>query len=408
MIEDGIHFVTIIFLTGVLIVVAMWIKSGMGRISLPPLIGYLMLGLLLRVLDTSWGIFFDGSREILQFLGKIGLITLLFRVGLESNLKGLLHQLRHASLIWMADITVSGTVGFLTAFYLLDLGWITSLIVATAFTATSVGISVTVWQDMKALQSSNGELLIDVAELDDISAVVLMAMLFAILPSLKDSPQAATPIIAVFFDKTWIFLMKLIGYGGFCFLFSRYAEKSLTSYLQKLEPMPDPMLTVTGIGFMIAAIAGWLGFSLAIGAFFAGVVFSRDPQAVKMEASFLPLHDLFSPFFFIAIGLHLDPGTLGDALGVGFALTVAAVVAKIVADGLPVLFMRGSAAATLIGVSMVPRAEITMVIMQKGQQFGEWAVPSRVYGAMIIVSAATCILAPVTVKSLLRRWPQKN
>ena len=296
--EGGLQFVTIIFVTGALIVVTMWIKAGMARISLPPLVGYLMLGLLLRILDDVWGIFPAGAREVLQLFGKIRLITLLFKVGLESNLQGLLHQLRRASLVWTADITVSGALGFISAFYLLNLGLATSLIVAAAFTATSVGISVAVWQDMEALQSANGELLIDVAELDDISAVVIMAMLFAVLPIMEGGPQTAASMTAVITGKIGIFLLKLIGYGGLCFLFSCFLEKAVTSYFQNLEPMPDPMLTVAGIGFMIAAVAGWLGFSLAIGAFFAGLVFSRDPQAVKMEASFLPLYNLFSPFFF--------------------------------------------------------------------------------------------------------------
>ncbi|MFZ7110278.1 MAG: cation:proton antiporter [Desulfatiglandales bacterium] len=71
--------------------------------------------------------------------------------------------------------------------------WITSLIVTTALTATSVGISFSVWEDEGALQSSNGELLIDIAELDDISAVVLMALLFSILPLLQnDCPSSAS------------------------------------------------------------------------------------------------------------------------------------------------------------------------------------------------------------------------
>jgi Kef-type K+ transport system membrane component KefB len=261
---------------------------------------------------------------------------------------------------------------------------------------------------MKALQSPNGELLIDVAELDDISAVVFMALLFAILPSLRGDLQTAGSLVAIISSQTGIFLLKLVGYGGFCYLFSRYAEKSVTSFFRNLESSPDPMLTVTGIGFMIAAVSSGLGFSLAIGAFFAGLVFSRDPQAVKMESSFLPLYDLFSPFFFIGIGLQIEPGTLGNAFGIGLFLAAAAIGSKIIADGLPVLFMRGSSAGLLIGTSMVPRAEITLVIMQRGHALGQWAVPPQVYGAMIVTSAVTCLLAPVTVRSLLQRWPQER
>ena len=408
MIEGEIYTVTIIFLTGALIVLNMTLKAGLGRLALPPLIGYLLVGLFLRLLDTSWCFLSDSAYEIIKFLGKVGLITLLFRIGLESDLFGLLRQLRRASIIWTADIAVSGFLGFLTAFYLLNLGWITSLVVATAFTATSVGISVAVWQNMGALQSPNGELLIDVAELDDISAVVLMALLFMVLPGLRGSVEAMGSPVALVGTRAGMFLLKLIGFGGFCYLFSRYVEKSVTTFFRKLEPSPDPMLTVAGIGFMIAAVSSGLGFSLAIGAFFAGLVFSRDPQAVKMESSFLPVHDLFSPFFFISIGIQIDPATLDSALGAGLVLAAAAIGSKILADGLPVLFMHGAPAGLLIGVSMVPRAEIALVIMQRGRALGQWAVPSHVYSAMIVVTAATCLLAPLAVRSLLQRWPQER
>jgi Kef-type K+ transport system membrane component KefB len=397
-----------IFLVGVLIVLTMLIKAGLERNGLPPLVGYLMLGLLLRWLDDSVDIFSVESAKILAFFGKIGLIALLFRVGLESNLRGLLKQLRSASLIWVADIAISGTLGFLSAFYLLRFSWNTSLIVATAFTATSVGISVSVWQDMNALKSANGELLVDVAELDDISAVVLMALLFAVLPHLNGGEASGEGYLKLITGEMGIFLIKLFGYGLFCFLFSRYLEKPLTHYFLNLEAAPAPMLAVAGIGFIIAAMAAWLGFSLAIGAFFAGLVFSRDPRAVKMEGSFMPLYELFSPFFFIAIGLQMDPSTLDTALGLGAILAALAIAGKLLADGLPVFFLRGWQPAMLIGISMVPRAEIALVIMQRGHASGAWAVPPHVYGAMILVCAATCLLAPLTVRPLLRRWPQKT
>jgi Kef-type K+ transport system membrane component KefB len=167
------------------------------------------------------------------------------------------------------------------------------------------------------------------------------------------------------------------------------------------------MLTVAGIGFMIAALAEKLGFSIAIGAFFAGLIFSRDPEAVKMEASFMPIYDFFSPFFFIGIGLHMDPASMEAALGVGGVLTLAAIGAKLLADGLPVYLLEGGRAALLIGASMVPRAEITMVIMQHGRTMGAKVVPAHVFNAMIVVAAATCLAAPFGVRALLKRWPQQ-
>jgi len=404
--EPEVNYPLVVLVIGAIVFLTMLVKSGFERTRVPSLVGFLALGFLIRLADARLHFLNPECDEILGFLAKLGLITLLFRVGLESNLGGLLKQLRSASIIWVGDVLVSGSIGFVTAFYALNLSWITSVIVATAFTATSVGISVAVWEESGALRSRNGELLIDVAELDDISAVVLMAMLFVILPNLREEAGAN-----LFQIVTWtgaMFLFKLVAFGVLCYLFSRYIEPSVTGYFKNLKAAPDPMLVVISVGFMIAAVAALLGFSMAIGAFFAGLVFSRDPRAVKMEASFLPLYELFSPFFFIGIGLDMDPGSMNAALGMGVVLFAAATAGKILADGFPVWRMAGLSSGILIGVSMIPRAEIAMVIMDRGLKQGAWAVPPDVFAAMVIVTAGTCMLSPLVTGALLKRWPQRG
>lgn len=402
-----IDFPLLILLVGAATSAAIFIKSGLDRTPVPPLVGYFLLGMLIRLADDRLGFFHEGAEEVFEFLAKVGVIMLLFRIGLESDLKGLLSQLRRASLIWVGDVAVSGGLGFCAAFYILELALIPSLVVATAMTATSVGISVAVWEREDAVGSENGELLIDVAELDDISAVVLMALLFALLPELRDG-GLSTAMLPQVGRIAGIFLLKLIAFGGLCFLFSRYLEPRLTFTFKSMTERPDMMLLVVSIGLIFAAIAGLLAFSLAIGAFFAGLVFSRDPECIKREASIDPLYDLFTPFFFIGIGLNIDPGSLLEALQMGGILIGVAVLGKLLADGLPVLAMRGFQGAALIGVSMVPRAEISMIIMGKGLAMGGDVVPARVFSAMVMVSAVTCIGAPLVVRSLLRRWPQSE
>jgi Kef-type K+ transport system membrane component KefB len=106
--------------------------------------------------------------------------------------------------------------------------------------------------------------------------------------------------------------------------------------------------------------------------------------------------------------MHADPETLGSSLGMGAVLVSAAFAAKIIADGLPVWILRDFPSAVLIGISMVPRAEIAMVIMQHGLKQGEWAVSPEVYNAMVLVSMLTCMLPPIAVHSLLKKWPQQT
>lgn len=404
MTEHTLNYPLLIMILGGIIILTMLVRAGLTRLNIPALVGFLVLGFLMKLADMRWGILTPGSSDIFGFLAKLGLISLLFRVGLESNLAGLLNQLKRASLIWSSDVLVSGLIGFITAFYLLHLAWITSLIVAAAFTATSVGISVAIWDDAGALNSKNGEMLIDVAELDDISAVVLMALLFSLLPVLTD--KTGGPLMPVVARTLGVFLAKLIGFGVCCYLFSRYAEKPITARFKNMNPPSSYMLVVLAIGFIIAAAADMLGFSMAIGAFFAGLVFSRDPEAVKRETSFMPLYELFSPFFFIGIGMSMDPESLHGAAGLGAILLLAAMISKMLADGLPAWMMGTFSSGALIGISMIPRAEIAMVIMHRGLYLKNQAVSAEVFGAMVMVSLGTCLIAPLCVKPLLQKWPQ--
>lgn len=116
------------------------------------------------------------------------------------------------------------------------------------------------------------------------------------------------------------------------------------------------------------------------------------------------MSDFFTPFFFI--GLNIDTGTLTMGLGVGAALLLVAIVGKLVGTGGPALLTSGWSRALVLSVSMVPRAEIALVIMQRGLSLGEWAVPTHVFSGAVMIVAVTCLLAPIVLRRLLRTWPQ--
>jgi len=399
MIESVHTLPLVILLMGVALTLAILIKSLLAKIGIPALIGYLILGFILKLLDVKWNFLSTQAEEIFEFLAELGIISLLFRVGLESDVIGLVSQLPKAFGILIGDVLISGVFGFSTAYFLLKIALIPSLFVATAFTATSVGVSVSVWREKNAIRTNNGEILLDVAELDDIVSVILMAFLFAVVLSLHNGTNVS--ILSTLALTSKVFLIKAIGFATLCLLFSRYVERHLTKFFSKIEKPPDPMLEVVGVGFIIAALAGLLGFSAAIGAFFAGLLFSRDSEAVKMDASFGALYELFTPFFFIGIGLNIDPRALNTGLAIGSVLLIAAVLGKLIGAGIPAFFATDCTGATLIGFSMIPRAEIAMIVMQRGLILGDWAVPSNVFAAMVFVCAATSVIVPIFLHSLL-------
>lgn len=394
-----------IALVGTAVVAAVLINALFGRIGLPALTGFLMLGVLLRLADSQWPFLSPPVMTAFRFMADLGVVALLFKVGLESHPQALAAKLPSASLIWIGGVIISAAAGFSASHYLLGMDLVPSLVIATALTATSVGVSVAAWEERNALNSDRGELLVDVAELDDISGIALMALLFAVVPVLLNG---GGPFWSTLGGTAVAFIAKFALFILFCLLFARYGERPLTRLAARLREPPERMLVVVGIGFLIAALAGSLGFSLAIGALFAGLVFSKDPEAVKTEKSFQDLYAFLTPFFFISIGLHIDPASLDAGLGIGAVLVLAAVVGKLIGHGLPALLIGGGSGALLIGVSMIPRAEIAMIIMHQGQQLGPEVVPQTAYAGMVIVTMVTCILAPLLLHPLLNRWPQQG
>jgi len=394
----------LVLLTGAVMVLTMLVKGILERTVFPPLVGFMALGFCLRWFNDTWPGLTQGGHEVITFMSQLGLVTLLFRVGLGSDITTLVKQLKNASLAWAANVVVAGLAGYATMVMLLGQGVVPGLIVGAAMTATSVGVSVKVWEDQKALKTANGALLMDLAELDDVTAVVLMALVFTVVPLIRSG--TSDMLLSTLVSTSLWFALKMILFGALCFVFAVFLERPMTGFLNRIESRPDSTLTIVGIGFVIAALAGALGFSLAIGAFFAGLVFSRDPQCLSLDDAFVPIFDFFSPFFFVGIGYEFQAGVMGQAMGMGLVLAAVAIGAKVLANGLPLSLVRGMHGGVLIGFSMVPRAEIALVIMQKGMNLGDWAVDQQLFGAMVVVSALTCLVSPVLVRMLLNHWPQ--
>lgn len=394
--------VLMVLLIGVVIVAAMLIQALALRWNRPALVGFVLLGIALQLGNEVIPILSPSVRGVFQVLASLGVVALLFRVGLHAHPRALLAKLPAAVPIWVGNVLVSGLVGYATARWLLGQELIPSLVVAVALTATSIGVAMPLWEDARRLNSASGTLTMDVAELDDISGVLLMAVLFALLPVLRGGEGDLLGTSAgVLADLA----VRFAGFTVCCWLFAHYAQPRISSAVMRWEKTPTSVLTIAGLGAVIAAIAGWLGFSLAIGALFAGLAFSGAPDRVRSDPAYRVLHDFLAPFFFIGIGLTVDPAALTTALPAGLLLLAAAVAGKFVGAWLPARPQLEAAAALAVAVSMIPRAEIAMVIMHQGHQLGAWAVPERLYAAMTVVVLGTCLITPAWLAQAVRRIP---
>lgn len=390
----------LLLLLGAVVIASVLIRRLFERFHLPAVAGYTAIGLGIAFLDPSSAIISESTRETVGIFAQIGLVALLFRVGLESNLSALIQQLRPALLVWLSDVSVSALTAFVAVYFVFGFGLVPAILCAAAFSATSVGVSTAVWRDAGALGRPSGALLIDVAELDDISAVFVISLLFALGPLLQGGGEGAlAPLLA---QQTLIVLFKLAFFIALCVLFSRFLERRLTKQFARLDDKNGAAFFAAGAAFIIAATADSLGLSLAIGAMFAGLAFSRDPAERKIDEAFSPIYDLFAPFFFIHIGMGVEPQYIAGAVGLGAVLFCVAAIGKLVGVGLPALSFVRPRGALLIGASMVPRAEIALLVMGYGLSLGPWATPPALYNAIVLASLATCILSPIVVRRLLQ------
>lgn len=392
---------TLLITLGLVLILSPFVKSLMERVGVPALVGYIFLGFAISVMNQQWSFVTSAFDSTFAVLAQLGVIALLFRVGLKSHIRVLLAKLPDASFIWIGDVLTNLILGFAVSRLVLDLPLETSLVIATAFSATSVAVSVAVWDETHKLNTPMGQLLIDVAELDDLSGVLLLAILLAIIPALHSNEAALLPSIGT---TTFVVLLKLALFITGCYLFSHYLEPNFTRFNRQLTDSTIGLtIAILGAGLAIAAVAGYLGFSLAIGALFAGLAFSRDPQAVRTDAKFIYFHELLTPFFFIYIGMQVDPGAIAPSLSVAAILFVPAALGKFFGVAAPALRITKKTGAILLGISMIPRAEIAMVVLHQCHQLGDGIVPDNVFAAMVIVSVMTSTIAPLILRALLAR-----
>jgi len=289
----------IILVLAAVILVSMLGRGLARRVGIPGMVAFLLIGV---AINFGYSLA-DGPPEslvvIVDVLAKLGVVTLLFEAGMHTDVRKLVRQLRQVVAAWSANVGVAGGLGYVVAHYALGFALVPSIVIAVALTATSVGVSVAVWEERRLEDTASGRLFLGIAGLDDISAVVLMAVLFDVAPILRGSVDGALGRIIV--QRLLFTLVKLGGFGALCLLFSRYVEHRLRAALQRFESPAASLLSVTAVSIIIAACAGLLGFSVAIGAFLAGLAFSGDPDAIRERIAFDVIYDLFVPFFFIVL-----------------------------------------------------------------------------------------------------------
>jgi Kef-type K+ transport system membrane component KefB len=390
------------------IVIILFSARIMGEIAayftIPSVIGELCAGILIGPSLFGW---VELSPPI-QLLAQIGIILLLFEVGLETDVGRLTSAGGKALAVAMVGVILPFLTGFGVAYYLFDFSVLASLFIGATLTATSIGITLRVLQDLGQQNSSEAQVIIGAAVLDDIIGIVLLSMLFEF---------TASGVVNVWnAGKVLIFI-------GLFFVIAPIAAKGVSQTIKKwneVSTIPGLLpTTIVSLILLFAWIAYELGAPELLGGFAAGLALSRQfffPFAAflhetprfshKIEEQMKPIVHLFTPIFFVAIGLSLNLQKIDWSSpmiwGLTLTLLVVAILGKLLA-AVP-LWKESFHSKLVIGTSMIPRGEVGLIFANVGLTSGVFK--DDVYASIILVIAITTLLAPAALRTIYRSRPK--
>ena len=326
----------------------------------------------------------------LDVLAEIGVVLLLFSVGLETRLEDLKKVGNVAFLVGVLGVVVPFGMGTLWA-HGSGFSWDKSLFVAAAFVATSAGITARVLQELHALQRIESKVILGAAVIDDILAMLLLGVVVSLQGGGGFDPTHLLMVLA-----GAIGYIAVIGWGG-----TRVMRWNST-WLDKPRDPHSPLMIVLAMCLGLAYLSTLFGLAAIIGAFLAGMIASETQQRHALEKQMMPLLALLTPFFFVVTGSKIDLHELAnaDALIMLAVITVIAIVSKLVGGWLGSLSL-GKRSAIIIGFGMVPRGEVGVVIASLGLAAGVFN--NRIYAIIVAMSLLTAMVTPPVLAWLLKR-----
>lgn len=350
-------------------------------------IAYALLPAAPHVVETS---------EIILLFAKLGAILLLFKVGLHSETRKIFNAKNFA--IALLGVVVPFVCGYYFA-VLSGSGFYYAMFLGAALTATSVGVTVAVLEELRMLQSDIAQAILGAAVIDDILALLVLS--FVLNAPAGISAASLAPLISLA-ASALIFVAGGILLGKFVVL--NYFDPLLgDSKAQK-----KGFLAMMAFLFFYAYVAEFIGLSAIVGAFVAGIAFNYSKKVQEISDMFFPLEALFVPVFFISLGLLVDVDALWQNIVPIIAITILAIATKVVGCGAGALAAGSKMKESIaIGVGMMPRGEIALIIALYGltalTPAGVAVLGAAEYSIIASMAFLTTIIAPLAISYVVKR-----
>ncbi len=367
------------------------------RLNAPSVIGELVAGVVLGPSLLGW----LEPNEALKMLAEIGILLLLFKVGLETDVRRLTHTGNESIIVAMGGFLMPFVLGSALAYYGFQLPLLVSLFIGGTLTATSIGITIRVLADLNRQQAREGQIVLGAAVLDDVLGIMLLALLYEFSTSGGIS-LVNTSKVMIFIAS--FFVLAPVAARLICVMINRFSH---FSEIPGLIPT-----TMVALVLFFAWLAHEIGAPELLGGFAAGLALSRrfffpfglalkrdDEFSDQIYVQMSPVIHLFTPIFFVMVGLSLNLHEVNWGSAFIWAFALLFFVIAIAGKFSGAMLLRDSWYMKLqIGLSMAPRGEVGLVFAELGRTSGIFN--NEVYAAMIMVIALTTLLPPLLMKWL--------
>jgi Kef-type K+ transport system membrane component KefB len=413
----------------VMLTVAKLFGAAFERMHQPAVLGELIGGVLLgnlvllRFLNFELPLFgqtllvdfgaldFLKSSQGIVILAEIGVILLLFDVGLESNLD----EMKSVGLSSLA-VAILGVVApfFLgwgvSAWMIPEQELLVHVFIGATLCATSVGITARVLSDLGKLQKRESKIILGAAVIDDVLGLVILAVVAGVIQAAQTGGELSSLSIL------WIVAKAVLFLGG-AIVVGRWVSPRMFNLASRLR-IQGMLLTVSLVFcFLLSYLANVIGLATIVGAFAAGLILDEvhyrdflDRGEHSIEELIRPIYIFLVPVFFVLMGIRVDLATFGQVSVLGFAamLSIAAIIGKMIcAAGV----LEKGLDRISVAVGMVPRGEVGLIFASIGASLmlhGRPVIDAEVYSAVVIMVIVTTLITPPALKITLARGEEDN
>ncbi|MDD1769841.1 MAG: cation:proton antiporter [Methanomassiliicoccales archaeon] len=389
-----------------LILVQLFVLVLLARIAayvceksrVPVVIGEILMGIVIANIGINGitlyayvGLDQDPSQVVFVLLATLGVIFLLFAVGLESPFSELNKVGKVATIVAILGVILP-FIGGLLLMLVWGTSMIVSLFIAAALVATSVGITARVIKDLGLMDTIEARVIIAAAVIDDILGLIVLAMVSGVAQggALNLIEVAVVAGLAVGFVLLVMFISSIIPRARTSPQVTKFMEKRKPSRKRSLLPL------ALIVCFGLSALASYLSLAAIVGAFLAGMVFAEFRDIWPGTEKFEPINEFLVPFFFLYIGVRIQLGAFGtmSIIILTILLTIVAIITKFAGCAIGAKSL-GARSATIVGVGMIPRGEVGLTVAFIGLSAG--VLQNDMYTVIVAMALITTLVAPYLV-----------